>query len=117
MEKMKPVIPTLKEKKRYIAFEIISDKPIAGFSAASKAIWKACLGFMGEMGTGKAGIWLVPEMYNEKRQRGIIRTNNKMAEQVKASFMFVRKISRQNVIVKSRGMSGMLTKAYKNYVE
>ena len=117
MKKMKPILPTLKQKKRYIAFEVISDKPIAKFGTVSTAIWKACLSFMGEIGVSKAGLWLLPDCWNEKRQRGLIRTGNKSIHEVKASLAFIKKINRQNVIVRSVGISGMLNKALKNYVQ
>ena len=117
MKKMKPMLPSLKAKKRYIAFEVISDKPIGRFSAVQSAIWDSCLALMGEAGAAKAAVWLLEDKWNEEKQKGIIRTGNKSLDDVKASLALVKKINSQDVIVRSIGVSGMLGKAYRNYVQ
>jgi ribonuclease P/MRP protein subunit POP5 len=117
MEKMKPILPSLKEKKRYIAFEIISERPIDRLNIVSRAVWKACLSNMGELGVSRAGLWVVPDTWNGRKQRGLIRANNRTIHEVKASLAYIRKINRQDVVVRSLGMSGMLKKAYENYVQ
>ena len=61
MAKIKPVLPSLREKKRYLVFEIVSKEPIKDFSVISKAIWKALLDLSGVLGASKAGIWLLIE--------------------------------------------------------
>lgn len=111
MTKMKAILPSLREKKRYLAFEIISKKKIEKFSKVSEAFWQSSLSFIGEKEMARANIWLLPDMWNEAKQRGIIKINNKYLHEIKAALTLIKKINRQNIIVRSLGVSGILKKA------
>jgi len=111
--KLKPILPSLREKKRYLAFEIVSKSKIKDFSAVSRAIWTSLLSFEGELGAAKAGIWLLPDKYNEKTQRGIIKVTHKHVNSLKASLALIKNIENQDVIVRSLVSSGILNKATK----
>lgn len=115
MGKIKPLLPSLKEKKRYLAFEVIS-KEKEDFSEVSKAIWSSMKGFMGELGLAGAGAWVLQEKYNAQTQKGLIRINHKYVNELKASLCFINKIGEQDVIVRSLGISGILNKAEKKYL-
>ena len=116
MQRLKPLLPTLKEKKRYLAFEIISKDQISQFSEVSKAIWTATLSFIGTKGVADIGMRVLPETYNDKKQRGLIRTTHKGMNDLKSSIMFITQIENQPVIMRIIGASGILAKAYKKYV-
>ena len=112
--KLKPILPSLREKKRYLTFEIISKGKIKEFSTVSSSIWSNLLSFMGELGAAKAGIWLLADKYNEKTQRGIIKVSNKYVNELKASLSLIKEIDKKEVIVRSIIVSGMLNKATKH---
>ncbi|NQV08383.1 ribonuclease P protein component 2 [Candidatus Woesearchaeota archaeon] len=116
MTKMKPLLPSLREKKRYLAFEVISNKKIGDFSHLSEAFWSECLSYLGTSGTADAGVWLLADMWDEKTQKGLIRINHKNVHNVKTALTLMQKINRQNVIVKSLGVSGILKKAKDRYL-
>ncbi len=116
MKGLKPLLPTLKEKKRYLAFEIISKSKIKAFSEVSRAIWASTLSFAGTKGTAKMGIWVFPEKYNQEKQTGIIRVEHRGMDELKASLALINKIEEQPVIVRSLGASGILAKAEKKYI-
>ena len=46
---MKPLLPSLKERKRYLAFEVMADKAIS-FKVVAKAVWNGVLSFLGTKG-------------------------------------------------------------------
>ena len=110
MAKIKPVLPSLREKKRYLVFEIVSKQPIKDFSAISKAIWKSLLDLSGVLGASRAGIWLLSDKFNKDEQKGIIKVNHKHADLLKAALCTIKQINGNNVIVRSMGMSGILKK-------
>ena len=112
-KKIKPILPTLREKKRYLAFEILSKSKIKDFSSVSSAIWASSLSFLGELGAAKAGIWVLADKYNPEKQRGIIRVNHKHVDGLKASLALVRQIEGNDAIVRSITVSGILRKASK----
>jgi len=109
-------MPSLRERKRYLAFEIISEQPIQDFQAVSRAIWQTALGFLGELGCAEAGIIIMADKYNAEKQRGLIRVNNKSLDKVRATLALVDQIDKQKVIVRSVGASGMIKKAEGKYI-
>ena len=111
-KKIKPLLPTLRERKRYLAFEIISESPIGDFEAVSSSIWTSCLSFLGELECGKAGIMMMK--YNN--QRGLIKVSHKYTKKVRASISLMQQIKGTDVIVRSIGLSGTIKKAEGKYL-
>ncbi|MBS3147309.1 hypothetical protein J4219_00325 [Candidatus Woesearchaeota archaeon] len=116
MARLKPLSPTLKEKKRYLAFEILSEGKIKAFSEVSKAIWASVLQFVGTKGAARLGIKLFSEKYNSEAQKGLIRVIHTGLDELKASLALITSIDQHQVIVRSIGASGILAKAEKNYL-
>ena len=108
--KLKPLLPSLREKKRYLAFEVISKDKINDFSQVSNAILHYSFQFLGVLGAAKAGIIPLANKWNPKLQRGIIKVSHKHVDAVKSSLMFAKKIDNKDVIIRSLGVSGILSK-------
>ena len=113
--KFKPVLPSLREKKRYLVFEVISEKKVS-FEQAYNAIMGTILGFMGQLNTGKAGVILLEDKWDDSSQRGMMKVGHKSTDMVKSALMFITKIGNEEVIVKSLGLSGILKKAQAKYL-
>ena len=112
----KAVLPSMREKKRYLAFEIISiDK--FNFIDIKKSITESAKDFLGTLGMAKAGIILLDEKFNKEKQKGLIKVNNKYLNELKASLALIKMINNKKIIVKSLGVSGMLTKADNKYIK
>ena len=114
--KTKPLLPSLREKKRYLAYEVISSKKYNDAIEINKAILDAAKEFLGNLGLAKAGIIALNDQFNQTSQRGILRVNNKHLDNLKASFIFVNKINDNNVILRSVGASGILKKTQQKYL-
>ena len=108
---------TLKEKTRYLAFEVISDHKIGDFKAVSKEIQDKSLLLLGQLGLAKAGMRILPEKWNLDLQKGIVKVNHKHVDELKSSLTLIEKINNKKVIVKSLGVSGMLNKAEQKYLK
>ena len=115
--KLKPVLPSLREKKRYLAFEVISKEKINDMGAVSNAIYNCSLKFLGLLGAAKAGIMVLDNKWDSKLQRGIIKVSHKHVDAVKASLVFADKIEDKEVIFRSLGVSGILRKAESKYLK
>ena len=114
--KIKPLLPSLREKKRYIAYEIISKSRFNNTTEINKSILDASKEFLGSLGMAKAGILPLDDQWNASMQRGIIKVNHKHINELKASFIFAKNIDNENVIIRSVGASGVLKKAQKKYL-
>jgi len=112
--KIKPVLPSLREKKRYLAFEIISQDKVRDFTSVNDAIYNSCFNYIGELGMARAGILILKDKY--RNNKGMIRVNHKNVDNLKSSLMLIKKINKQDVIVRTLGLSGILKKAEKRYM-
>ena len=115
--KLKPILPSLREKKRYLAFEVISKQKITDSNLVSDAIWNCSLKFLGQLGVAKAGIMVLNNKWSPNAQRGIIRVGHKYVDALKAALTFAGKVGNADAIFRSLGVSGILNKAEKNYLK
>ncbi len=105
MEKPKILPPTLRMRKRYIAFEIISEKDI-DYAEFSTAVWNSMLELFGEKGTAESHVWVIKNLYDGKK--GILRCKHDLVEQVRASLAFIKMIGDSKVIIKILGVTGTI---------
>jgi len=103
------MLPSLKEKKRYLAFEVISEKPV-GYSDVHSAFRRAMSDYLGQKGCAAAGAIMLKERFNSSK--GIIRVNHNYLNDLKASLCMARTVGNQKAMFKSLGASGILKKAY-----
>ena len=103
---IKALQPSLREKKRYVAFEIMSASP-ARFGDAQRAILQSLHSLFGVAGASKFGVQFIDVW---KNQRGVIRIGHRFVDHLKAGFCFAR-IQGKEVICRSLGVSGMVQKA------
>ena len=108
--KIKPLLPTLREKKRYVVFEVISKTPLDANDVYA-SITQVMLAFIGAFGMAGGGILYIKDKY--KNNRGIVRCNNRFVDHVRASFALLTHIQGTPAMVRSVGTSGILKKALK----
>tara|TARA_Y100000034_G_scaffold135867_1_gene209505 strand:+ start:2484 stop:2819 length:336 start_codon:yes stop_codon:yes gene_type:complete len=109
---MKPILPSLKEKKRYVVFEVKSKNKIK-FDSVKSEIFSVTNKMLGEFETSKAGLMFLDDWSG---QRGILRVNHTYMDKLKASLLFVKDINKYDVIIQSRGVSGILKKARNKFL-
>ncbi|MCB9362588.1 hypothetical protein H6504_04075 [Candidatus Woesearchaeota archaeon] len=106
-KKLKPVLPTLREKKRYMVFEYDSKGSLSK-DAIIRSITKNFGSLVGTLGAAKAGMQVLKDKFD--RNTGILRINHRYVDHVKASFVLLREIDGHEVMVRSLGVSGILKK-------
>lgn len=104
---MGKLLPTLKERKRYLAFEVIAEKELS-WESIRKAVTLAIKSYIGLDGMASAGIQFVKNNQN----KGILRMNHMYLNKIRASLLFIREIDNQQVIVRSVRASGILNKLH-----
>jgi ribonuclease P/MRP protein subunit POP5 len=113
---MTTVLPTLREKKRYIAFEVISKQPVTDAQKVYEAINSSVHSYIGTKGASEAGIIMLREKYDSRSQRGLVKVSHKAMDNLRASLSLIESINNTKVIVRSMGASGALKKAYTKYI-
>ena len=111
--RIKPLLPSLREKKRYLVFEVLSKQHLQSFASIQRQLWHSMLQVYGETGTAAAGFWVLPDKYDAQRQVGILKANHHAVPQVKAALTLIQSIDQEPVIVRTCGVSGILNKAIK----
>ena len=94
-------------RKRYILFEIISDKEI-GFELSKRAILDSVEKLIGSLGISKADLKLLPDFYS--KNQGIISANHDYIPKIKLGVALIERIGNQDVIVRTTKVFGTLKK-------
>ncbi len=102
------LLPSLKPKKRYLVFEIISKDKLAR-DEVQKAVNEALLRFLGEFGVAKAAPIFIKEKY--KNNQFMVKISHKYVAEVKAALILIKRIKNVPVIIKSVITSGTIKKA------
>ena len=114
MQKIKPISPSLREKKRYLAAEIIAENNL-DFKDIKRMIKESYATLFGTTGVAKAGILFLKDT-TINPQRLLIRINNKELNNLRSSLAFVKEIMGKKAIIRSAGVSGTLKKAREKYM-
>lgn len=106
---MKPLLPSMREKKRYVVFETITDK--FDSKKTEKLIMDNNLRFMGEFGISKSGLMFLSDSWN--KNKGIIKINPKYVDELKMALGLIK----GDIIVNVLGVSGTLKKAKQKFMQ
>ncbi|WP_456452894.1 ribonuclease P protein component 2 [Thermococcus sp.] len=104
-EKPKYLPPTLRDKHRYIAFQVIGERPFKR-DEIRRAVWDASLSALGVLGSAKTKPWLIK--FDEKSQTGIIRVDRKHVEELRFALALVTGINGSKAIFRTLGVSGTI---------
>lgn len=113
---MKPLQPTLKEKRRYMVFEVISGHN-PDMQSVKKTIRDSAYSWMGENNMASAGMQFIDKHWNPGKARGMIRVNRKYVDELKSAFGLIKNINGHPAIISSVGVSGIIKKAVENYLK
>jgi len=83
---MKPLLPTLKENKRYLGYEIRSERPIS-----ASALLAELTGILGRFDSARAGMQMIK--HDSKTGRGVLRTSVEAAPRVRAAMVLCSSIN------------------------
>ena len=104
---MKPLLPALRDKKRYLAFEAISKEDMEPsrifneFSGKFRHLY-------GAIALSRSNLRLMPEF--SKKNKGIIRVNRKYVDKVQASMCLLTQVNGVDVILRTILVSGSIAK-------
>lgn len=102
---IKPIPQSMRGKKRYIYFELISDRKLAS-GEVSKLLWNSFLRLYGEFGSAEIKFWFI-EFADGK---GIIRCAHDKVDKAKAAILFLKESENFGIMPKILRVSGSLKK-------
>jgi ribonuclease P/MRP protein subunit POP5 len=102
--RLKPLIPSLREKKRYVAYQVKSADYLEKRDA-EQAIEKEILSLIGTLGTANASLLFLKDWDQNK---GIVKVQPKYVDYLKASFALISNVNGKQATIESIGVSGMV---------
>ncbi|ASJ03392.1 ribonuclease P protein component 2 [Thermococcus profundus] len=113
-EKPKYLPPTLRDKNRYIAFQVIGERPFKK-EEIKRVIWDASLSALGFLGSARAKPWFIK--FDEKSQTGIARVDRKYVEELRFALTMITEINGSKVIFRTLGVSGTIKRLKKKFLK
>lgn len=98
-------LPTLREKKRYIFFQVHSKGPVPYYQM-KQAIFDSLLDFLGERDLAKASVRLIKNLYSSGK--GVVQTNPKAVDSVKLALALIHQIGEERVLFQTLRVSGTI---------
>lgn len=118
--KLKILPPTLRNDKRYISFEAISEIPLNRDDIIS-LVWESSLNFHGECKTSKFDLWIMKiwkiESEDNNVIKGIIQCNRDEINSVRAIIPLITKFRGKRVVFHTLGISGTIKSAIKKFIK
>ena len=109
---MKTLPASLRERKRYLAVEIITESDVSR-EEFIREIFAATGSLYGDIGSSECGLRLLD--FGE--QKGIIRCSHMMTERSRAALATITSIGGQRAIVHVLGISGTVKGATQKYIQ
>ena len=111
---MKILPPTLRDKKRYLAFELICEHDVTVNREELLREMFSCVGsLIGDVGSSECGI----RVLTFEDSKGIIRCAHTKTEQTRAAVATITHIGGKRVVVHILGISGTVAGATEKYLE
>src|SRR3989338_1591105 len=109
-DKLKAPKSMIAGKKRYLYFEIKCESAVE-FVDFVNVFWNSAMSFIGELGSAKAAIWIVKDLWDQKQQKGVIKCSHTFVEKIRLVLSLISRVGDQRVIISVLGVSGTLNSA------
>ena len=109
---MKVLPPTIRENKRYLAFELIADGPVSRDDLI-REIFSVSGSLLGDLGSSECNIWL----FAFEDFKGVISCDREHVRQTRAALATITNVKGRRVSLHILGVSGTVLGATKKYLE
>lgn len=103
-------MPSLRERKRYLVYETISENPIEP-KMAFKTIKKQFQLLFGSIGLSEAGLMFIKD--KASTTKGVIRVKHTYVNKLKMSLALIDQVEGEDALIHSVGVTGILKKTGK----
>ena len=109
--KIKPLRPTMRDKKRYIVYKVYADKEMPKGPLTQTAIAEAVHEWSGTIGEATCGLKFLDDLYDQQTGVGICRIRSAFLDHFRCALLFARRIGSTRIMIDILGVSGILKKA------
>lgn len=97
--------PSLRERKRYVAFHVHSEAPLKR-EEVIRTVWNEVLDFLGESTASEVNLWVMS--FDEASQKGFLACSHREVGKVKAVLALVSVVNGKKVFIQALGVSGTI---------
>jgi len=105
--KLKPLMPVLREKKRFVRIKIESKFEL-DFDRFSKGFLYEITYLMGAIDVGKAGVWILKDKFDSEKKEFVVRCGIKFTKKFLAACSLINKIDSVACTLDVQRVSGTL---------
>lgn len=106
-DKLKPLSPTLRQKKRFLLVEVESGKKF-DFKELSENLIDEIILYLGAVEFGKSGIWILRDKFDYQNQRLVLKVSTKTKDKLIGVLSLIQKINNEPARLKILNVSGTL---------
>lgn len=111
--KLKPLQPTLRQKKRFIR-AVVSSKSKLDFKTISENLVEEIISYMGSVEMGKAGVWVLRDKFDFDKQEIVLKCSTKSSDKLIGILSLVLFLGNNNPCkIDVKRVSGTLKGVYK----
>jgi len=112
-DKLKPLMPTLRQKKRFLRVKIESTHKF-DFKEVSENIVDEIITYLGAIEFGKAGIWVLRDKFDFEKQEFIIKVSISTKDKLCGALCLISKLGKENVKLNIIRISGTIKGTYRD---
>ena len=119
---MTRLLPSLRGKKRYIVFEILSEGEVEK-GEFLKELWNSLYSLFGETVASSCKLWLIDfdkedDAFEDfKVYTGIVRCAHKKTDEVRAALACIPSVGGKRMSIRVRGISGTIKAARRKFIK
>ena len=106
-DKLKPLLPTLRIKKRFIRVTIESSHNFS-FKELSEALTQELILLLGAIDLGKSGFWILRDSFDSNKQEFICRVKLNYCEKIQGALALISCLENYEVALRVENISGTL---------
>lgn len=112
-EKLKPLLPTLRQKKRFIKAKIHCHEKLT-FKEISENMIDELIQFIGAIEFGKGGIWILRDKFDYENQTVVLKVNLKTKDKLLGALALINYLGKGKCRIETLRVSGTLKGLEKN---
>lgn len=106
-DKLKPLMPTLRVKKRFLRFQVQGDKKFE-FKELSEELIEQLIYLIGAIDFSKGGIWILRDKFDYKNQELIVKCSTKQKDKLIGALSLITKLKGNSAKLVLKKVSGTL---------
>ena len=114
MDRPKPLPSSLRDKRRYVVFRVVSEGPVQ-IDLLAEEIYSSFSSLFGEVGLALSGLRVMKQLYDPEKKIGIVRCQPGHVEETRFTLSMISNVDETPCVVAVEGVTGTIKTARLKY--